>query len=69
MLDRTGVPVLGMRAGSQDDLAGFITVMGQVAGNDARATYLLRRQEQVMRKLEVHSVAALVRLFADLSGA
>ena len=41
-----------MRAGSQDDLAGFIPVMGQVAGNDARATDLLRRQEQVMRKLE-----------------
>ena len=44
VLDRTGVPVLGMRAGSQDDLAGFITVMGQVTGNEARATDLLRRQ-------------------------
>jgi iron complex transport system substrate-binding protein len=52
VLDRTGVPVLGMRAGSQEDLAGFITVMGQVAGDEARAADLLARQEQVMRKLE-----------------
>jgi len=52
VLDRTGVPVLGMRAGSHDDLAGFITVMGQVAGNEVRATDLLRRQEEVIRRIE-----------------
>ena len=52
VLDRTGVPVLGMRAGSQDDHAGFITVMGQVAGNESARPTLLQRQEQVMRRLE-----------------
>ena len=50
--DRTGVPVLGMRAGSQDDLAGFITVMGQVAGNEARAADLLQRQDAVSAGLK-----------------
>ncbi len=52
VLDRTGLPVLGMRAGSQEDLAGFIGLTGQVAGNQARATELLRRQNETMRRIE-----------------
>lgn len=46
VLDRTGVPVLGMRAGSQEDLAGFITMIGQVSGNAPRAAELLARQDK-----------------------
>ena len=41
-----------MRAGSQEDLAGFIGLTGQVAGNQARATELLRRQNETMRRIE-----------------
>lgn len=52
VLDRTGVPVLGMRVGSQEENAGFITLMGQVAGNEARATDLLQRQQEVVRRID-----------------
>ncbi|WP_213769441.1 ABC transporter substrate-binding protein [Bradyrhizobium sp. dw_78] len=52
VLDRTGVPVLGMRAGSQEDLAGFITMIGQVSGNAPRATELLARQDKERHTIE-----------------
>jgi iron complex transport system substrate-binding protein len=52
VLDRTGVPVLGMRAGSQEDIAGFITMIGQVSGNAPRAAELLARQDKERHKIE-----------------
>jgi len=52
VLDRTGLPVLGMRVGSQEENAGFITLTGQVAGNEARAADLIRRQDEVRRRIE-----------------
>jgi iron complex transport system substrate-binding protein len=52
VLDRTGVPVLGMRAGSQEDVAGFISMIGAVSGNAPRAAELLARQQEERRKLE-----------------
>jgi iron complex transport system substrate-binding protein len=52
VLDRTGLPVLGMRVGSREENAGFITLTGRVAGNEARATELLRRQDEVKRRIE-----------------
>ena len=41
VLDRTGLPVLGMRVGSQEENAGFIALTGRVAGNEARAVDLI----------------------------
>ena len=52
VLDRTGLPVLGMRVGSQEENAGFIALTGRVAGNEARAADLLRRQDEVKRRIE-----------------
>ena len=52
VLDRTGLPVLGMRAASQEDIAGFITMIGEVSGNARRAAELLARQDKERRKIE-----------------
>lgn len=52
VLERTGLPVLGMRAGSQEDLAGFITMLGQVAGNAPRAGAVLARQQAEKLRIE-----------------
>jgi iron complex transport system substrate-binding protein len=60
VLDRTGVPVLGMRAGSQEDIAGFITMIGQVSGNAPRAAELLARQDK-----ERHIIEAAMSGLAD----
>ncbi len=58
VLDRTGVPVLGMRAGSQDDIAGFIAMIGRIAGNEARAAELLQRQEKEKHRIEAVMASA-----------
>ena len=52
VLERTGLPVLGMRAGTQEDIAGFITMLGQVAGNEPRAAAVLARQDAEKRRIE-----------------
>lgn len=52
VLERTGLPVLGMRVGSQAEIAGFITMLGQVAGNEPRAAAVLARQEEEKRRIE-----------------
>lgn len=52
VLERTGLPVLGMRAGSQEDLTGFITMLGQVAGNEPRAAAVLARQQAEKLRIE-----------------
>ncbi len=52
VLDRTGLPVLGMRLGTQDDFAGSVLMMGRVAGKEDRAKTLLDRQDAVMRRIE-----------------
>lgn len=43
-LERTGLKVLGMRYGSQEDMAGYIAMMGQAAGQEQRASELVSRQ-------------------------
>lgn len=58
VLDRTGLPVLGMRVGSQEEHAGFITLAGRVGGNEARAADLIRRQGEVKRRIEAVVSAA-----------
>ncbi|WP_454632599.1 ABC transporter substrate-binding protein [Bradyrhizobium cenepequi] len=51
VLDRTGLPVLGMRVGSYENYAEYVRLMGKVAGKEARASELLRRQDEVRRRL------------------
>ncbi|MDH7794589.1 MULTISPECIES: ABC transporter substrate-binding protein [unclassified Beijerinckia] len=51
-LERTGLKVLGMRYGSQEDMAGYIAMMGQVAGKPERAQELVARQETQRRQIE-----------------
>jgi iron complex transport system substrate-binding protein len=52
VLDRAGLPVLGMRAHTQDDFAGGALMMGQVAGKESRAKELVSRQQAVKQKIE-----------------
>lgn len=52
VLDRAGLPVLGMRANTQDDFAGAALMMGQVAGKETRARELVSRQDAVRRQIE-----------------
>ena len=52
VLDRTGLRVLGMRYGSQADMQDYVTMMGQTAGKEQRATELNRRQDDEKRKIE-----------------
>jgi iron complex transport system substrate-binding protein len=52
VLDRTGLPVLGMRAGTWDNFTDYVRIMGQVAGKEARAEALLDRQRKVTRDLQ-----------------
>lgn len=55
VLDRTGVPVLGMRINSQDaqeTLSAYFAMMGQVAGKNARAEALIARQNDARSQLE-----------------
>lgn len=52
VLDRTGLPVLGMRAGTWDDFAAYVRIMGLVAGKEGRAEALLDRQLKARRNLE-----------------
>ena len=52
VLDRTGLPVLGMRAGTWDDFAAYVRIMGLVAGKEGRAEALLDRQLKTRRDLE-----------------
>lgn len=63
MLDRTGLRVLGMRYGTQEDMNGTIALMGQVAGKEARAAELVRRNEVLHAKITsaVQDVAAAQR--------
>lgn len=52
VLDRTGIPVLGMRAGAYENVAGFVSMLGQVSGNEQRAASLLQRQDTELRRIE-----------------
>ncbi len=52
VLDRTGLPVLGMRAGTWDDFAAYVRIMGLVAAKEGRAEALLDRQLKARRDLE-----------------
>lgn len=60
-LERAGLKVLGMRYGSQDDMAGYIAMMGQVAGQEQRARDLSARQAE--------QLAGMKAAFADLAEA
>ena len=51
-LARVGLPVLGMRYGTQEDMAGYVSMMGQVAGVAERAQELVARQETQRRQIE-----------------
>ena len=46
VLDRVGLRTLGMRYGSQDDMAGDIAMMGLVAGKPRRAAEIVQRQRE-----------------------
>jgi iron complex transport system substrate-binding protein len=50
-LDRAGLKVFGMRYGNQDDMEGYLAIMGQVAGKPARASELMQRQERQQAKI------------------
>jgi iron complex transport system substrate-binding protein len=56
VLDRVGLKVLGIRSGTQGDTNGYVAILGQVAGKEARAAELMRRQEQ--RLAEIKSATA-----------
>jgi len=51
VLDRTGIPVIGMRVGSFDNYADYVKLMGEVSGKNDRAAELLRRQEDTRQSL------------------
>lgn len=53
VLERAGLPVLGMQVGTQADFAGGAVMMGQVAGKEPRARMLLARQEMVRQQIEI----------------
>ena len=55
-LDRVGLKVLGIRTGTQSDTDAYVTMVGQVAGKDARASELIQRQQQ--RLAEIKSATA-----------
>ncbi|MGQ0583753.1 MAG: ABC transporter substrate-binding protein [Reyranella sp.] len=46
MLDRAGLRTLGIRYGTQEDMAGYVEMMGLVAGKPERAAEIMRRQEE-----------------------
>ncbi|QEH97523.1 ABC transporter substrate-binding protein [Gluconobacter thailandicus] len=50
-LERAGLPVLGMTYGSQDNMAGYVAMMGAVAGKPVRATELIERQKTALKRL------------------
>jgi iron complex transport system substrate-binding protein len=58
VLDRTGIPVLGMRVGSFENYVDYIKLMGKVAGKEQRAAELLQRQDETRKFLAAR--------FADL---
>ena len=58
-LDRTGIPVVGMRVGSFENYTEYVKLMGKIAGREARAGELLRKQEEARQ--------SLASRFADLS--
>ncbi|QDP26113.2 ABC transporter substrate-binding protein [Bradyrhizobium cosmicum] len=50
-LDRTGIPVVGMRVGSFENYVDYVKLMGTIAGRDGRAGELLRKQEETRQSL------------------
>jgi iron complex transport system substrate-binding protein len=50
-LERTGIPVMGMRVGSFENYVDYVKLMGRLAGQDERAAELLRKQEEVRQSL------------------
>jgi iron complex transport system substrate-binding protein len=58
-LDRTGIPVVGMRVGSFENYVEYVKLMGKIAGREDRAGELLRKQEETRQ--------SLTSRFADLS--
>lgn len=58
-LDRTGIPVVGMRVGSFENYVEYVRLMGKIAGREDRANELLRKQEETRQWLTSR--------FADLS--
>ncbi|GLK67326.1 hypothetical protein GCM10008179_09640 [Hansschlegelia plantiphila] len=51
-LERVGLKALGMRYGSQEDMAGYIGMMGLVAGQEARARELNERQGRELESMK-----------------
>lgn len=45
LLDRAGLRTLGIRYGTQDDMAGYVAMMGVAAGKPERAADITRRQQ------------------------
>lgn len=51
VLDRVGVPVLGLRVGTHENFVDFVRLIGRVAGKEERAEALLKRQDAVRQRL------------------
>lgn len=51
VLDRTGIPVLGMRVGSFENYVDYVKLMGKVAGKEQRAAELLQKQDEARKFL------------------
>lgn len=50
-LDRTGIPVVGMRVGSFENYVEYVRLMGKVAGREDRADELLGKQQEIRQSL------------------
>ncbi|WP_137045998.1 ABC transporter substrate-binding protein [Pseudolabrys sp. FHR47] len=52
VLDRTGIPTIGLRVSTDTDFIRYVTIMGQVAGKEQRAATLLQRQNDERQRLK-----------------
>lgn len=50
-LDRTGIPVVGMRVGSFENYVAYVRLMGKISGREERAAELLGKQEEIRQSL------------------
>jgi len=51
LLDRAGLRTLGMRYGTQQDMAGYVAMMGMVSGKPERAAEIIGRQKERLNVL------------------
>lgn len=51
VLDRMGIPTLGLRVSTDADFIRYVTIMGQVAGKEQRTATLLQRQNAERERL------------------